>query len=510
MNFAGTLARIAPTYADRPALSGGFRVLRSYREFAARVARLAGALSDDLGLARGDRVALVMRNCPEYLEVLYACWWAGLAAVPVNARLHPREFAYILGDSGARACFVTPGLAGAVAEARGGAPDLAHAVEAGSPEYEALFAAAPAPLAEAAPEDLAWLFYTSGTTGRPKGAMLTHRNLHAMTMNYLADVDGIEPEDCIVHAAPLSHGSGLYALPHVARAANNIVPESGGFDVAETLSLVARWPGCTFFLAPTMVTRLVNAPEAGAAELSNLKTIVYGGAPMYLADTMRALDLAGGKLVQIYGQGESPMTITALPRRVIRERRHPRWRDRLASAGIARTDVEVRVVAEDGTPLPPGEIGEVTCRGDVVMAGYWNNAEATAAALRDGWLWTGDVGAMDEDGFLTLKDRSKDMIISGGTNIYPREIEEVLLTHPGVYECAVVGRPHADWGEEVIAFVVPNPGAEVAVGELDRLCLDNIARFKRPRDYRFVPALAKNNYGKILKTELRRLMAEEG
>lgn len=509
MNFAGTLARIALTYGERPAVSKGRTVLMNYTQLADRVTRLGAALRGALGLGDGDRVALIMKNCPETIEVMYACWQAGLAAVPVNAKLHPREFGYILENSGTKACFITPDLAEAVADASSDAPDLEHVIVVGTPEYDALFDAPAMSMAEVAPTDLAWLFYTSGTTGRPKGAMLTHRNMHAMTMNYLVDVDVIEPEDCIIHAAPMSHGSGLYALPHIARGANNVIPESGAFDVAETLDLIAHWPGCTFFFAPTMVTRLINAPNIEQADTNNLKTVVYGGAPMYLTDTLKALDLIGQKLVQIYGQGESPMTISALPKRIFLDSENPRYHDRLASAGIARTDVEIRIRDEDGTPLPTGEIGEITVRGDVVMAGYWANPQATANSIRDGWLWTGDVGAIDAEGFLTLKDRSKDMIISGGTNIYPREIEEVLLLHPAVLECAVVGRPHADWGEEVVAFVVPHEGQTVTGEALDQVCLDNIARFKRPKDYRFVAALAKNNYGKILKTELRRIMTEE-
>src|SRR5581483_2575088 len=206
---------------------------------------------------------------------------------------------------------------------------------------------------------------------------------------------------------------------------------------------------------------------------------------------------------------ESPMTITGLDKAMHADTAHPNYLERLGSAGVARTGVAVKVVDEDGRQLPPGEIGEIVTRSDCVMKGYWNNPEANARALRDGWLWTGDLGSLDAQGFLTIKDRSKDMIISGGSNIYPREIEEVLLTHPGVLEAAVVGRAHPDWGEEVIAFVVKREGADLVAAALDRLCLDNIARFKRPKGYRFVDALPKNNYGKILKTELRALLERE-
>ncbi len=503
MNQAGILANTARTFGDRPAVAVGDGVRLSYAALAMRAARLAEALTGRFGLKPGERVAVAMKNGAEYFEVCYGIWWAGLCAVPINAKLHPREFAYIIGHSGARLCFASPDLAATIADLLDGIDTLDAVIGTDTADYAACFAGDAAPLAAGEPDHLAWLFYTSGTTGRPKGAMLTNRNLLANVMNYFADVDTITPADCMIHCAPLSHGSGCYALPHVAKAACNVVPESGGYDPAETLDLIAAWPNCSFFFAPTMVTRLVGADPAGRADTSNLKAIIYGGGPMYVADVLKALEVFGPKLAQIYGQGEAPMTITGLSKAMHADTAHPRYLDRLGSTGIARTDVQVRVVDAEDRALPPGEMGEVVCRGDVVMAGYWRNPEATADALRGGWLHTGDVGVFDADGFLTLKDRSKDMIISGGTNIYPREIEEVLLRHAGVLECSVIGRPHADWGEEVVAFVVARDGAELATDELDRLCLDNIARFKRPKDYRLVDALPKNNYGKVLKTELR-------
>jgi acyl-CoA synthetase (AMP-forming)/AMP-acid ligase II len=331
-----------------------------------------------------------------------------------------------------------------------------------------------------------------------------------MTLSYFADIDTITPHDCTIHAAPMSHGSGLYALPHVAKAANHVIPVSGGFDLDELLELIAVYQGVTCFFAPTMVTRLVNHPTVSSMDTSHLKTLIYGGGPMYVEDLRRALELFGPKLVQIYGQGEAPMTITALSKALHAATSQPRYLERLGSAGIARSDVEVRVVDADDRDLPPGEVGEVLVRGDVVMQGYWNNPQASAETIRGGWLHTGDLGAMDTDGFLTLKDRSKDMVISGGSNIYPREIEEVLLRHTGVLEVSVVGRPHREWGEEVVAFVVRRPEATVTVEELDRLCLDSMARYKRPRAYVFVDSLPKNNYGKVLKTALRQHLAMAG
>jgi long-chain acyl-CoA synthetase len=504
MNLANLLARAGRAFGDRPAIVSGGAVYATYGELWRRASRMAAALAARYSLAPGDRVALAMKNCPEYLEAMYGAWSAGLAVVPVNAKLHPRELAYILEHSGAALCVASDELAGALSPLISALPGLKALVSTAGPEYRALLAGEPAGVAERAPGDLAWLFYTSGTTGRPKGAQLSHRNLLAMALSYFADVDAIDPGDAILHAAPMSHGSGLYHLPHLLRAAAQVIPE-GGFDPAEIFSLLARHRGATLFAAPTMVKRLVEHP--GGGEAPGLKTIVYGGGPMYVEDAKRALSRFGQRLVQIYGQGESPMTITALSRAHHADIGHPRYEERLASVGVAQSVVEVIVADGDDRALPPGEVGEVLVRGDVVMSGYLGDEAATARALRGGWLHTGDVRAMDEDGFLTLLDRSKDLIIRGGSNIYPREVEEVLLTHPAVREAAVVGRPDPEWGEEVVAFVVLAPGASATERDLDARCLAQIARFKRPREYRFVEALPKNNYGKVLKTELRALLS---
>ncbi|MDI1283427.1 MAG: AMP-binding protein [Reyranella sp.] len=503
MNIAHLLLGSSQEFRDLPALAHGAALHLSYCDLWRKVSVMSTHLRERFGLQRGDRVALAMTNCVESIEVMYAIWHAGLCAVPMNAKLHAKEFAFILENSGARLCFVTPDLAVTIAEAAREAPNLKEIVDTTTRAYSFIAVGDPGAIADCEPTDLAWLFYTSGTTGRPKGAMLTHRNLLAMTLNYYADVDRPVPGGSIVHAAPISHGSGLWNFPMLARGSVQVFPESGHYDVPETVELMNRWPDCSIFLAPTMVKRLIEHGSVSELKPGALRLITYGGAPMYVSDLKRAMELLGNTLTQLYGQGESPMTITHLSREFHADRHHPNWEARLASAGVADTCMEVRVVDEEGRQVPTGEVGEIICKGDPVMAGYWNNPEATARSLRDGWLWTGDVGAFDEEGFLTLKDRSKDMIISGGSNIYPREIEDVLNLHPGVAECSVVGRPHPEWGEDVVAFVVARPGASVTPAELDRLCLDNIARFKRPKDYKFVDALPKNNYGKILKTELR-------
>ena len=467
------------------------------------MSRLAGALREELKLDPGDRVAIAAKNSTDYAITVHAIWHAGLAAVPINAKLHATEFAYIFENCGARACFTSADLSATIAKLD--VPFLERIIEHGSPEYAGLLQSRAMDLTIVDPDSLAWLFYTSGTTGVPKGAMLSHRNLLNGALNYFVDMDAIAPGDCILHAAPMSHGSGLYMLPHMAAGACNVIPESGGFDPAEIFELIEAWPGLTMFGAPTMVRRLTS--YEGDADTANLKLIAYGGAPMYVEDCIAALDRFGNKLAQLYGQGESPMTITHLSKRFHGERDHPRWRERLGSTGIAQSCVQVRVTDDLGKPLPTGEKGEITVRGDVVMMGYWADAEATANTLKDGWLHTGDIGVFDEDGFLTLTDRSKDVIISGGSNIYPREIEEVLLRHPGVAEISVIGRADPDWGESPVAFIVREKGADCEAGELNDFCLENMARFKRPKAYRFIDALPKNNYGKVLKTQLREIDA---
>ena len=495
MNLALWLARAGLSHPSLPAAATGTRVVARYGDLAARAAKLAGALRDRLGLAPGDRVAIVAKNSAAYLELLYGIWHAGLAAVPANAKLHGAELGYILEHSGARVCFVSDGLDAEIAPHA--PPSLERMVAIGSRDYEALFAADAIDVAPRTGDDLAWLFYTSGTTGRPKGAMLTHRVLAQASFAYASEVDPVAPGDAILHAAPMSHGSGLYIMAHVARLGLQVIPESGGFEPEEIFALFGAHERVSMFAAPTMIKRLVDC--RAEANARNVRTLIWGGAPMYVEDALAALDRFGPRLAQIYGQGESPMTISTLSKEDIADREHPRWRERLGSAGRPYACLEVMVADADDRPVAVGEMGEVLCRGDVVMPGYWRNAEATATSLRGGWLHTGDVGAFDVEGYLHLKDRSKDLIISGGSNIYPREVEEVLLTHPAVREVSVIGRPDRDWGEVVVAYVV----GEADRAALDALCLARIARFKRPKDYVFVSALPKNNYGKVLKTELR-------
>jgi long-chain acyl-CoA synthetase len=509
MNVAEWLAATARLRPHAPALLTGFDLDADYATFAQRSAAIGAALSRHYAIAPGDRVALFATNCTQYLECLYGIWWIGAVAIPINAKLHGREAAWICSDAGAKLAFVSDDTVAALIEASADGPAGMKTLSVDSDEYFEMRAGqgAPVPLPRET-GDLAWLFYTSGTTGRPKGVMLSHGNLVAMTLCYLADVDAATPNDSSLYAAPISHGAGLYHFPHLRMGGRHVIPESRGFDPDEVLNLGRQLDNVVMFAAPTMVRRLVDAAKKRGENGEGIRTIIYGGGPMYLADIKDAIATLGHRFVQIYGQGESPMTITALSREWHQATDHPRYLERLASVGTAQSVMSVRITGTDGKVLPAGETGEVEAKGTAVMLGYWNDPKANAETLKDGWLRTGDVGRLDEDGFLTLSDRSKDVIISGGTNIYPREVEEALLTHPDVREVSAIGVPDPDWGEVVVACVVLEEGALADDAKLDTHCLASIARFKRPKRYVYLDTLPKNNYGKVLKTELRVMMGK--
>lgn len=485
LNIFAVLEQAATRFPDDGALYSGERRIAGWAELRDRALQLAGSLRQSH--APGTRIAVASENRPEIVELMFGIWAAECVFVPLNFKLHPREMADIIEDCGAALIFASAKLADGLRLLTDTPVEVLD-----SPEYRARRTAVPSAPDNTDPDALAWLFYTSGTTGRSKGAMLSHRNLTAMTVAHLADIDSPDQHCSLVHAAPMSHGSGLYIPAYVLRGARQVVPASGLFDPDEFLDLCAHHPGCAAFLAPTMVQRLV---DTGRPRPEHLRTVVYGGGPMYVESLKTAMAAFGPIFAQIYGQGESPMTITGL-----RRADHECGDDTiLGSVGSARSGVEVVVVRDDGQRAAVGEIGEIRCRGDVVMSGYWNNPSATAEALAGGWLHTGDLGSFDHHGYLTLRDRSKDVVISGGSNIYPREVEEVLLEHPGVREACVVGAPDPEWGEAVVAFVV---GAAEPT-ELDAHLLERIARFKRPKRYLFVDELPKNSYGKVLKRELR-------
>lgn len=504
MNISSYLLQSAKKYPDRPIISFGSKPYLSYYKMVSRVKKGAATLRERFKLSPGDHVAIILRNSPFYLEIMYSCWFAGLAVVPVNSKLHAREMAFIIDNATIKLCFTSTELADILDSTS--KPEVKF-VDVSSKEYQEIFSRdSEIDIQPCKADDPAWLFYTSGTTGKPKGVVLTHENLEALSVSYFASVDSISPQDSILHVAPMSHASGFYNFPHVYAGANNVVPESGSFDTREIFELTNEWKKTSLFVAPTMLMRMVSWAQTYQPNLEGIKTIIFGGGPMYTNDLLDAKKIFGQRLAQIYAQGESPMMITSLSKWHISDEKNPRYLERIGSVGTPQMGVEIKIFDDRDRSLPVGERGEIVVRSGAVMNRYWDNVNATKETLRGGWLHTGDIGSLDKDGFLTLHDRSKDMIISGGVNIYPREIEEILLQHPNVKEVSVVGKKSAEWGEEVCAFVVQNFTDRDTSVQLDELCLKNIARFKRPRHYHIVKTLPKNNYGKVLKTQLRKLL----
>ncbi|QLG92867.1 AMP-binding protein [Pseudomonas yamanorum] len=503
MNIANWLHDTSRRFPQRPALFEGACQVADYATFAARVRQRAAHLMDTHGIVPGDHVALLMKNCCEYLELLYAIWWVGAVAVPVNSKLHPGEAAWIAENAEARLIFTDGGQV----FSSQGLPAECRELDGRTPPDSACDSGLEFPCIRQ-DHDLAWLFYTSGTTGRSKGVMLSHGNLIAMSLCYATDVDPVSAEDAAVYAAPMSHGAGLYNFIHVRCGARHVVPESRGFDAAELFGLAAELGNVSLFAAPTMVKRMVEQARRQEYAGEGIKTIVYGGGPMYLADLMDAVETFGPRLVQIYGQGESPMTISVLPRELIADRQRSEWATLAASVGQAQSCVEIHILDAAHSPVPCGERGEIAVRGATVMQGYWHNETATRQALVEGWLLTGDIGFMDPAGYLTLTDRSKDVIITGGSNVYPREVEEVLVQHPDVFEVCVVGEADAQWGESVVAFVVSRDAQALDEALLNAWFIERMASFKKPKKYLFRSDLPKNSYGKVLKTELRQWLKD--
>ncbi len=507
MNVAAFLAKAARQWPDNVA-SIHEGETRTYREFYARTLQVGSGLLR-LGLKPGDRVAFALGNGPHVLDVIYGCFAAGLVVVPINPRLHAREMAYIATNAEARVLIHGPEYQVGLVANWDGFPTVERRFCLEPVDGAGTFAELidPAPTLSAPvdvdPEDLCWLFYTSGTTGKPKGAMWSHRGAAAVIMNYLADVHNIQPGEVVLHAAPMSHGSGIVALPAVARGATNVALESKSFDPKVLFAQIERQRVTHIaFLAPTQIIAMLDDFVPGEYDLGSLQAVCYGGAPIYVEHLKRAVEAFGPVFAQIYGQGEAPITITGLPRQAHAELLAA-GSDRIGSVGQTRTDVEARVVDADDNELPPGEIGEVVARGDVVMRGYWRNPEATAETLRGGWLHTGDVGTFDEQGYLFLLDRAKDVIISGGNNVYPREVEEVLVQFEGVANVVVLGVPHEYWGEAVHAVVQLDPGAEVSAEQLTAFCGEHLAGYKKPKGIDFVEQLPVSGYGKVLRREVR-------
>lgn len=518
MNLGRLLSDTAVHHPDHDAVRWAGRRL-SYRELDDRTNSLAAALTS-LGLSEGDRIGFIMWNRPEILEVLFAAFKLGLCVVPLNARFNSEEIVYHLGDPRAVAVVHGPEFRDDLERALDRTPSVKHVlsldrarpdgVAATVHDYEDLLEthpAAPDPTVDLDPGHVCWLFYTSGTTGRPKGAMLSHANLFFVAMGWVADLMPMKPEDVTLHAAPLTHGAGFHALAAIAKGSTNLIPEKPAFDADATLELMEREGVTNTWMVPTQVNRLVQSPALADRDLSRVHSILYGGAPFHVEDLKVAVERLGPVLVQVYGQGETPMTATYL-----RQEEHalgdPETEARLASAGYRRTGMEVLLVDEEDNEVPTGELGEIVVRGPAVMSGYWERPEESARTLRGGWLHTGDVGRFDERGYLYVLDRLKDLIITGGSNVYAREVEEVLIQHPDVAAVTVIGVPDRNWGERVVAVVVPTEDADARDIDLIDYCGAHLASYKKPKQVHFVDRLPVSAYGKVLKRELREQFAD--
>ena len=474
-----------------------------------RLARLAGGLRR-LGIEDGERAAILALNSDRYYEFYFATAWAGGVFVPVNTRLAGPEVVHWLTDSGARVLCVDESFLGLVQELRDQLPALETLVflgdeaPAGTLAWEELAAGPAVPDANRGDDDLAGLFYTGGTTGRSKGVMLSHRNLVVNALQ-IAPVLGIDAGDRILHTAPMFHIADWVVCMAAAQAgARNWFRPA--FEPVDVMATIERERIQKLLLVPTMIAMIVNHPALAEHDLSSLERILYGASPMPEAVIAKVLDtLPGVEMVQAYGQTEAAPCVTLLRPEYHTVDPDSPFAGKLRSAGQAIPGVEVAVLDAKDRPVPSGEVGEVCCRGPNVMLGYRNLPEQTGATLRGGWLHTGDGGRIDEDGFLFIVDRVKDMIVSGGENVYSAEVENALQAHPAVAQCAVIGVPDEHWGERVHAIVVPQEGATVGEDELVAHCRGLIAGYKCPRSVtvRSEP-LPLSGAGKILKTELRR------
>ena len=510
-NLGRLLTQTARRIPDAPALVWRGRTW-SFAELDARVDRLAAALRA-LGVAKGDRVLVHSRNSNAMFESMWACFKAGAVWVPTNFRLTPAEVAYLGSSSRAVLMLRDAGFRGHAEAVRAASPHLRQVVAVGDADgdeldYETLLAAnaptAPDAEAEVAYGDPAWFFYTSGTTGRPKAAVLTHGQMAFVVTNHLADLmPGTTERDASLVVAPLSHGAGIHQLAQVARGAATILTATEKLDPAEAWELVERHRVTNMFTVPTILTALVRHPSVDAHDHASLRHVIYAGAPMYEADQAEALQKLGPCLVQYFGLGEVTGNITVLRPDMHRP-------ETAGSCGVPRTGMEVAILAEDGTRLPPDAIGEICVRGPAVFAGYFENEEANRKAFAGGWFHTGDLGRLDSRGFLWITGRASDMYISGGSNVYPREAEEAILTHPAVAEVAVVGIAHPKWGEAGVACVVPREGMAVGEAEVLAHLKDRIARYKQPLRVVVWDALPKSGYSKVPKTMVKARLAEEG
>jgi fatty-acyl-CoA synthase len=512
MNLGDLLTQVARRHPDEPGFIAAGRTWQ-WAAINRRVDAVCAALRAQ-GVRKGDRILVHSRNNLPLFESAWVAFKLGAVWVPTNYRIAPPEAAYLGAASGARVMLYDSGFDAHVEAVRDASPALEYVVALGEPRagelaYDAL-AAGEAQTFDAETvdrDDPLWFFYTSGTTGYPKAGTLTHGQMAFVVTNHLADLmPGLTHRSRSLVVAPLSHGAGIHAIVNTARGAASVLPDSEKLDPEEVWALVEQHRIDNLFTVPTIVKRLTEHDAVDRYDHRSLKFVIYAGAPMYRADQQHALRKLGRVLVQYYGLGEVTGNITVLPPEL-----HHEDDDapgcRVGTCGYARTGIEIAICDDDGRRLAPFETGEICVRGPAVMSGYDNHPEANAKAFRHGWFHTGDLGHLDREGFLYITGRSSDMYISGGSNVYPREIEEALLRHPAVHETAVLGMPDPVWGELGVAVIVRRPDCDVSAEALLDHLDGRIARYKYPRCFVFWDALPKSAYGKITKKEVRAQLA---
>lgn len=515
-NIGNFLTDVSLRFADSPGLIHGDRSY-SWGQLNARVDSLAHALRQ-LGIKKGDRILIHSSNNVQLFESCWATFKLGAIWVPTNVRITEAEIAYLASASRASIVIYDDGYADHASSCCHAADSVRHVVAIGAPQqnehsYEALLAQHRSDgcfeAVQVDYEDPLWFFFTSGTTGLPKAGVLSHGQMAFVITNHLADLlPGIDQHSRSLVVAPLSHGAGIHAIANTARGAASILPVSARLDCAEAWQLVEQYRVDNMFTVPTIVKRLTEDPAVDQFDHSSLKYVIYAGAPMYRQDQKHALSKLGKVLVQYYGLGEVTGNITVLPA-------HMHQPDdtaadaRIGTCGYARTGMEIAILDEQGRRCDAGMTGEICVRGPAVCMGYDNNAAANEKAFRFGWFHTGDLGYLDERGFLYITGRQSDMYISGGSNVYPREIEEALLTHNAVSEVAVFGVPDEKWGESGAAVVVCKSGCRTDALALNRHLNGKVARYKYPARYYFWDSMPKSGYGKIVKKDLRRMVQDD-
>ena len=487
----------------------------TWAEIDRRVDAMAAALAAK-GLGKGDRVLVQSRNCNQMFESMFACLRLGAVWVPTNVRQTPSEVAYLGQASGAAAMICDSEFPEHVTVARQAAPDLRVVVSIGrsdfGEDYDVLVkrhSGQAAPVASVEHDDPCWFFFTSGTTGRPKAAVLTHGQMAFVITNHLCDLmPGTTHRDASLVVAPLSHGAGIHQLTQVARGAKTVLLTGDRLNPDEAWALVKRWRITNMFTVPTILKMLTEHPAVDAHDHACLRYVIYAGAPMYREDQKHALKKLGKVLVQYFGLGEVTGNITVLPPALHEPEDGPGVK--VGTCGYERTGMQVSIQDEQGREVKPGKTGEICVCGPAVFAGYYNNPDANAKAFRDGWFRTGDLGHMDAEGFLYITGRASDMYISGGSNVYPRETEEKILTHPAIAEVAIVGVPDKTWGEVGMAVCVLRPEAELTERDLLAWLDGKVARYKLPKRVFFWDALPKSGYGKITKKDIRAELEARG